>query len=216
MEMNLINEKVNEITQLVKSKDSRYKSKSSELIVFLQDLEKKKQSAETQLITILLNFILENYSLTSLNFELISKETLSAIEKLLKKLYESVLPNAYDNFDLIKTGKEKLNPLLLEACKKTYKQKQIDFIRKFYSKILLKNLKDFFPAKDIDAIIAEEGWIKDKDYIIPNEKNASPEFNVAKEIEDIKYINDMNVQFNKLIKEHEHLVTFLNSKPGTK
>ena len=58
--------------------------------------------------------------------------------------------------------------------------------------------------------------VKDKEYIIPNERNASPEFNVAKEIEDIKYINDMNVQFNKLIKEHEHLVTFLNSQPSAK
>ena len=134
----------------------------------------------------------------------------------MKELYDNVLPNVYSLFDSIKTGKEKINQNLIEACKKTYKQKQIDFIRKFYSKILLKNLKDFFPAKDIDAIIAEEGWTKDKDYIIPNEKNASPEFNVAKEIEDIKYINDMNVQFNKLIKEHEHLVTFLNSKQGTK
>ena len=50
------------------------------------------------------------------------------------------------------------------------------------------------------------------DYIIPNEKNAAPEFNVAKEIEDIKYVNDMNVQFNKLIKEHAHLVNFQNTK----
>ena len=213
MEMNLINEKVNEITQLVKSKDSRYKSKSSELIVFLQDLEKKKQSAETQLITILLNFILENYSLTSLNFELISKETLSAIEKLLKKLYESVLPNAYDNFDLIKTGKEKLNPLLLEACKSIYKQKQINFIRQFYQKIYYKNLKEFFPQNDVDKIIAEEGWIKEKEYVIPTEKSKPAEFNAGKEIDDIKYINDMNVQFNKLIKEHAHLVNFQNAKP---
>ena len=55
--------------------------------------------------------------------------------------------------------------------------------------------------------------VKDKEYIIPNERNASPEFNIAK---DIKYINDMNVQFNKLIKEHEHLVTFLNSQPSAK
>ena len=213
MEMNLINEKVNEITQLVKSKDSRYKSKSSELIVFLQDLEKKKHSAETQLITILLNFILENYSLTSLNFELISKETLSAIEKLLKKLYESVLPNAYDNFDLIKTGKEKLNPLLLEACKSIYKQKQINFIRQFYQKIYYKNLKEFFPQNDVDKIIAEEGWIKEKEYVIPTEKSKPAEFNAGKEIDDIKYINDMNVQFNKLIKEHAHLVNFQNAKP---
>ena len=213
MEMNVINEKVNEITQLVKSKDSRYKSKSSELIAFLQDLEKKKQSAETQLITILLNFILENYSLTSLNFELISKETLSAIEKLLKKLYESVLPNAYDNFDLIKTGKEKLNPLLLEACKSIYKQKQINFIRQFYQKIYYKNLKEFFPQNDVDKIIAEEGWIKEKEYVIPTEKSKPAEFNAGKEIDDIKYINDMNVQFNKLIKEHAHLVNFQNAKP---
>ena len=129
----------------------------------------------------------------------------------MKALYENVLPNAYPLFDSIKTGKEKLNPLLIEACKKTYKQKQIDFIRRFYSKILYKNLKDFFPINEIDKIVAEEGWIKEKEYILPTEKNSTPEFNVGKEIEDIKYINDMNVQFNKLIKEHEHLVNFLNS-----
>ena len=209
-------EKLSEIINLVNAKDFTYKSKALELIQTLQNLEKKAETAETQLNAILLNFLIGNYTLYDFNFNLISKETKEVLQKLMKALYENVLPNVYSLFDSIKTGKEKINQNLIEACKKTYKQKQIDFIRKFYSKILLKNLKDFFPAKDIDAIVAEEGWTKDKDYIIPNEKNASPEFNVAKEIEDIKYINDMNVQFNKLIKEHEHLVTFLNSKQGTK
>ena len=211
-----MDEKISEIITLVNNKDFTYKSKSSELIQTLKEIEKKKETSETQLTAILLNFLIGNYNLYGFNFNLISKETKDAIEKLMKALYDSVLPNAYSLFDSIKTGKEKINPLLLEACKKTYKQKQIDFIRKFYNKILYKNLKDYFPINDIDKIIADEGWTKDKDYIVPNEKNASPEFNVAKEIEDIKYINDMNVQFNKLIKEHEHLVTFLNSKPGAK
>ena len=208
--------KVTEIINLVNSKDFTYKSKSLELIQTLQNLEKKEETAETQLTAILLNFLLGNYNLYGFNFNLISKETKEAIQKLMKALYDNVLPNAYGLFDSIKTGKEKLNPLLLEACKKTYKQKQIDFIRRFYHKILYKNLKDFFPLNDIDKIIAEEGWIKEKEFIIPTEKNATPEFNVAKEIEDIKYINDMNIQFNKLIKEHEHLVTFLTKPVSTK
>ena len=134
----------------------------------------------------------------------------------MKALYDNILPNADQLFDGLKTGKEKINPLLLEACKKTYRQKQIDFIRRFYHKILYKNLRDYFPVNDIDKIITEEGWIKDKDYIIPTEKNATPEFNVGKEIDDIKYINDMNIQFNKLIKEHEHLVTFLTNPISSK
>ena len=214
--MEKMDEKLSEIINLVNNKDFTYKSKSLELIQTLKEIEKKKETSETQLTAILLNFLVGNFNLYGFNFNLISKETKDAIEKLMKALYENVLPNAYALFDGIKTGKEKINPLLIEACKKTYKQKQIDFIRKFYNKILYKNLKDYFPLNDVDKIIAEEGWKKDKDYIVPNEKNAAPEFNVAKEIEDIKYINDMNVQFNKLIKEHEHLVTFLNSKPGVK
>jgi len=208
--------KLTEIINLVNSKDFTYRSKSLELIQTLQNLEKKEETAETQLTAILLNFLLGNYNLYGFNFNLISKETKEAIQKLMKALYDNVLPNAYGLFDSIKTGKEKLNPLLLEACKKTYKQKQVDFIRRFYHKILYKNLKDFFPLNDIDKIIAEEGWIKEKEFIIPTEKNATPEFNVAKEIEDIKYINDMNIQFNKLIKEHEHLVTFLTKPISTK
>ena len=206
------NDKVNEIINLVKEKDSSYKSKTQELIEDLKNLEKKKETAETQLTAILLNFILENYTLAGFNFDLISKETMAAIEKLLKKLYETVLPNAYDNFDLIKTGKEKINPLLLETCQKTYKQKQINFIRQFYQKIYYKNLKEFFPINEIDKIISDEAWIKDKEFVIPTQKSASPEFNVGKEIEDIKYINDMNIQFNKLVKEHAHLVNFQNTK----
>jgi len=204
-------EKVNEIIKLVNSKDTTYKSKSLELIEYLQNIEQKKETAETQLTAILLNFILENYTLTNFKFNLISKETMSLIGKLLKNIYESVLPNVHDNFDLIKTGKERINPLLLEACKKIYKQKQINFIRQFYKKIYYKNLSDYFPIKDIDKIIADEGWIKDKELVIPTEKSMPAEFNVGKEIEDIKYINDMNVQFNKLIKEHSHLVNFLNT-----
>ena len=207
-----IPQRVNEIIKLVKDKDYAYKSKASELIETLQSLEKKKETAEYQLTAILLNFVLENYTLAGFNFDLISKETMEAIEKLLKKLYEEVLPNVYDNFDSIKTGKEKFNPLLLEACKNTYKQKQINFIRRFYQKIYYKNLKEYFPINDIDKIIANEGWIKEKDLVVPTEKSAPPEFNVGKEIDDIKYINDINVQFNKLVKEHAHLVSFQNSK----
>ena len=207
------NDKINEIIKLIKDKDSKYKSKTLEVIETLQNLEKKKETAETQLTAILLNFILENYSLAGFNFNLVSKETMSSIEKLLKKLYESVLPNAYDNFDLINTKKEHINTLLLEACKNVYKQKQINFIRQFYHKIYYKNLKEYFQDKDIDKIIADEGWIKEKEFVIPTEKAAPPEFNVGKEIDDIKYINDMSVQFNKLIKEHAHLVNFQNTKP---
>lgn len=207
------NDKINEIIKLIKDKDSKYKSKTLEVIETLQNLEKKKETAETQLTAILLNFILENYSLAGFNFNLVSKETMSSIEKLLKKLYESVLPNAYDNFDLINTKKEHINALLLEACKNVYKQKQINFIRQFYHKIYYKNLKEYFQDKDIDKIIADEGWIREKEFVIPTEKAAPPEFNVGKEIDDIKYINDMSVQFNKLIKEHAHLVNFQNNKP---
>ena len=206
-------EKVNEIIKLVNSKDSAYKPKALELIDQLQNIEKKKETAETQLTAILLNFILGNYTLAGFNFDLVSKEAMDAIGKLLKKLYDSVLPNAYDLFDMIKQGKEKINPLLLEACKTNYKQKQINFIRQFYQNIHYKNLSEFFPVNETDKIIANEGWIRDKELVIPTEKNAPPEFNVGKEVADIKYINDMNVQFNKLIKEHAHLVNFLNTKP---
>jgi hypothetical protein len=205
-------DKVNEIINLVNAKDPTYKSKCQEVIDIMQNV--KKETAETQLTAILLNFILENYTLTGFNFELISKETLASLEKLLKRIYSEFLPNVYDGFDSIKTGKEKFNYLLLEACKNVYKQKQINFIRKFYNKIYYKNLKEFFPINEIDKIIADEGWIKQKDLVIPTEKAAPPEFNVGKEIEDIKYINDMNVQFNKLVKEHAHLVNFQNTKPG--
>ena len=205
-------DRVNEIIKLVNAKDSTYKSKCQEVIDIMQNV--KKETAETQLTAILLNFILENYTLTGFNFELISKETLASLEKLLKRIYSEFLPNVYDGFDSIKTGKEKFNYLLLEACKNVYKQKQINFIRKFYNKIYYKNLKEFFPINEIDKIIADEGWIKQKDLVIPTEKAAPPEFNVGKEIEDIKYINDMNVQFNKLVKEHAHLVNFQNTKPG--
>ncbi len=206
-------EKVNEIIKLVNSKDSAYKPKALELIDQLQNMEKKKETAETQLTAILLNFILGNYTLAGFNFDLVSKEAMDAIGKLLKKLYDSVLPNAYDLFDMIKQGKEKINPLLLEACKTNYKQKQINFIRQFYRKINYKNLKEFFPVNEVDNIISQEGWIKEKEFVIPTEKSAPPEFNVSKEIDDIKYINDINVQFNKLIKEHAHLVNFQNAKP---
>jgi hypothetical protein len=204
-------DKLNEIIKLVNSNDSSYKPKAIELIEYLQNI--KTETAETQLNAILLNFILEKYTLSGFNFNLISKETMGAIEKLLKKIYEDVLPSVYDLFDMVKTGKEKINPLILEACKNIYKRKQINFIRRFYQKIYYKNLKDYFPIQDIDKIIANEGWIKEKDYVIPTEKNAPPEFNVGKEIEDIKYINDINIQFNKLIKEHSHLVNFLNTPP---
>ena len=210
--MEEVKDKVNEIIKLVNAKDPTYKSKCQEVMDIL--LNVKKETAETQLTAILLNFILENYTLTGFNFELISKETLTSLEKLLKRIYSEFLPNVYDGFDSIKTGKEKFNYLLLEVCKNVYKQKQINFIRKFYNKIYYKNLKEFFPINEIDKIIADEGWIKQKDLVVPNEKAAPPEFNVGKEIEDIKYINDMNVQFNKLVKEHAHLVNFQNTKPG--
>ena len=80
-----IDERVNEVINLINEKDSTYKFKASELIENLQSLEKKKETAETQLTAILLNFVLENYTLAGFNFDLISKETIGAIEKLLKR-----------------------------------------------------------------------------------------------------------------------------------
>ena len=206
-------EKLSEIISLVNAKDFTYKSKSLELIEALQNLEKKSETAETQLNAILLNFLIGNYTLYGFNFNLISKETKDVIQRLMKALYNNVLPNVYGIFDQIKTGKEKLNPLLLEACKKTYRQKQREFISRFYRKILYKNLRDYFTMDDVDKVIKEEGWQKEKEFVIPTQKNETPEFNVGKEIEDVKYINDMNIQFNKLIKEHEHLVNFLDQGP---
>ena len=88
-------EKIKEIINLVNSKDLSYKSIAQELIQALKDIEKKNETSETQLTAVLLNFILGNYSLYGLNFNLISKETKEALEKLLKALYDNVLPNAY-------------------------------------------------------------------------------------------------------------------------
>ena len=106
-------EKLSEIISLVNAKDFTYKSKSLELIEALQNLEKKSETAETQLNAILLNFLIGNYTLYGFNFNLISKETKDVIQRLMKALYNNVLPNVYGIFDQIKTGKEKLNPLLL-------------------------------------------------------------------------------------------------------
>ena len=205
-------EKVDEILQLLKEKDSLYYPKCLELIDTLNNLEKKKITAETQLTSILLNFICGNYSLFGFNFDLINENTMKAIQNILQKIYENIYPNLSTDFDLIKTGKEKVNPLLIEYCKQNYKQKQIDFIRKFFSKINYNNLAQYFPVNEIDAIIANEGWVKEKGYVIPNNKNAPAEFNVEKEIEDVRFINSMNIQLNKLIKEHRNLVTYLNKK----
>ena len=99
-------EKLSEIISLVNSKDFTYKSKSLELIEALQNLEKKSETAETQLNAILLNFLIGNYTLYGFNFNLISKETKDVIQRLMKALYNNVLPNVYGIFDQIKTGKE--------------------------------------------------------------------------------------------------------------
>ena len=205
-------EKVDEILQLLKEKDALYHPKCLELIDTLNNLEKKKITAETQLTSILLNFICGNYSLFGFNFDLINENTMKAIQIILQKIYENIYPNLSTDFDLIKNGKEKIDPLLIEYCKQTYKQKQIDFIRKFFSKINYSNLAQYFPKNEIDAIIANEGWVREKGYVIPNNKNAPAEFNVGKEIEDVRFINSTNIQLNKLIKEHRNLVTYLNKK----
>ena len=207
-----VKEKVDEIIQLLKEKDTLYHPRCLEVIETLNNLEKKKVTAETQLTSILLNFICGNYSLFGFNFDLINDNTIKAIQVILKKIYENVYPNLSTDFDLIKNGKEKINPLLIEYCKQTYRQKQIDFIRKFFSKISYNNLSQYFEQNEIDAIIANEGWVREKEYVIPNNKNVSADFNVGKEIEDVRFINSTNIQLNKLIKEHRNLVTYLNTK----
>ena len=207
-----IKEKVDEIIQLLEENDSLYHPKCLELIDTLNNLEKKKITSETQLTSILLNFICGNYSLFGFNFDLINENTMKAIQIILKKIYENTYPNLSTDFDLIKNGKEKINPLLIEYCKQTYRQKQIDFIRKFFSKISYNNLSQYFEQNEIDAIIANEGWVREKEYVIPNNKNISADFNVGKEIEDVRFINSTNIQLNKLIKEHRNLVTYLNTK----
>ena len=73
-----------------------------------------------------------------------------------------------------------MNTLLLEACKNIYRQKQINFNRKFYHKIYYKNVRENFQINDIGEIIADEWWIKEKEFVIPTDKSIPPELNIGK------------------------------------
>ena len=203
-------DKLNEILSLLKDKDALYITKSLELIDIYNNLDENETTSETQLTSILLNFICGNYSLFGFNFDLISSETMKIIQTLLSKISSKVYPNVYGEFDSLLSGKEKINPFLIIYCKETYRKKQIEFIRQFFSKININSLSQYFPAKEIDGIISSQRWVKEKDYVIPNNITAADEFNVSKEIEDVRFINSTNIQLNKLIKEHSNLVNHLN------
>lgn len=203
-------EKLDEILSLLVEKDPLYITKSLELIDLYSNLDLKETTPETQLTAILLNFICGNYSLFGLNFNLLSSETKKTLQNILSKISSKVYPNIYAEFDSLKNTKEKINPSLIEYCKETYRKKQIDFIRQFFSKININSLSQYFPEKEVNGIINSQRWVKEKDYVIPNNITADDEFNVSKEVEDVRFINSTNIQLNKLIKEHANLVNYLN------
>lgn len=205
-------EKLDEILSLLKEKDPLYITKSQELIDLYANLEKKEITPETQLTAILLNFICGNYSLFGFNFNLISEETLKSLQAILSKISNKVYPDITTELSSLKNIKEKINPLIIQYVNETYRQKQIEFIRQFFSKINYNSLSQYFPSKEVDSIISNQKWVKEKDYVIPNNITEADEFNVAKEVEDVRFINSTNIQLNKLIKEHANLVNYLNKK----
>lgn len=205
-------QRVIEICSLVKNKDALYKSKSKELIEDLKKMDPKSWTGESQLTAILLSFIIGEYSIRGLSSNKINLDTVKFLEIILNKINSSTFTDASSQFGSINGTIHKINPQLIEACKQTYLERQINFVSQFYSKITLKSLKDFFPEKDVDKIIHSQGWIKEKNYVVINDRKATADFDAAKQIQDIQYNRSMNIQLNALIKEHQNLVDYLNKK----
>ena len=179
----------------------------NDLIKKLNNLEYKTEEEEQiQLALILLNFIKGNISLIGLNINKINKDLKNNIKKIVVQFSDKPYCNISKEINNLNSFQNESILNLVKSFEISYKNEQINFIKKSYKKIIFDNLQNFFGKNFMinDEFLRKNGWKKEKNYVIinndlDNNKNISNNIDVNQAINDIKFIGENTIKLDKFI-----------------
>ena len=206
----------NVITLIQSNVNGNYSNQINSILNALQS--QTNQTHEIQLYVVLLHFILNTFSIVFIKANHIKQETKKEIDSIIREYNNK----PYSNLDQSVNEIKKLNtdiPLitpLLNAFMLIYRKKQLIHISKFYSKIKLVTLSNILgnEVKLDDAFFSKYGWIKKDTYVVITKEIEETDIKYDKGVimENIAFIEQMNIQYEKLINKHKDIKTYVNNK----
>ena len=206
----------NVITLIQSNINGNYSNQINSILNALQT--QQNQTHEIQLYVVLLHFILNTFSIVFIKVNHIKQETKKEIDLIIKEYNNK----PYSNLDQSVNEIKKLNtdiPLitpLLNAFMLIYRKKQLIHISKFYSKIKLVTLSNILgnEVKLDDAFFSKYGWIKKDTYVVITKEIEESDIKYDKGVimENIAFIEQMNIQYEKLINKHKDIKTYVDNK----
>ena len=203
--MNKYSQDIEILVDLIKKENDEYKKKAKELI---DKLNTEKKTMEIQYSIIILNFILNNITLRNIQYDQLSKEDLEIFKKIIQMTSSTPYPKITKHILSLKKKKKNID-LLVDGLLIVYKQFQIEFINKFYSKITLSHLESLLDKEFVNEQLKKnKNWILEKNnVIIQNKPNNNIDAGTV--MRSIQFLGQMNTELSKIIKANLLLETKL-------
>lgn len=206
----------NDIQNVIKCIQSNENANHTEQIntVMSSLVSQENQTHEIQLYVVLLQFVLNSFSIVFTKVNHIKQDTKKEIDSIIRVYNNKPYANIDDNINEIK----KLNndiPLiapLIEVFMTVYRKKQLTHISKFYSTIKLDTLSSLL-GKEVEldeAFFNKVGWINNGDHVVITREIENKDIKYDKEFikENIVFIENMNIQYEQLIKRHKDIKAY--------
>lgn len=194
---------IENLLTLIKNKNQQFKVLANDLLDKIYEEQKNK---ENQYAMVLLNFILNNYSLREIQTNCL-KDDLEKFKKIVQLTSTTPYPNITSYLLSLKMKKPLIDSLV-DGVILTYKEYQIEYISKFYSKITKQNLEQILGKETVtEEFLKSKGWKAVQNYVLIENKSKEENMNVARAMNTIQFIGEMNTQLTKIIKANSLLDT---------
>ena len=194
---------IENLLTLIKNKNQQFKVLANDLLDKIYEEQKNK---ENQYAMVLLNFILNNYSLREIQTNCL-KDDLDKFKRIVQLTSTTPYPNITQYLLSLKMKKPLIDSLV-DGVILTYKEYQIEYISKFYSKITKQNLEQILGKETVtEEFLKSKGWKAVQNYVLIENKSKEENMNVARAMNTIQFIGEMNTQLTKIIKANSLLDT---------
>ena len=194
---------IENLLTLIKNKNQQFKVLANDLLDKIYEEQKNK---DNQYAMVLLNFILNNYSLREIQTNCL-KDDLDKFKRIVQLTSTTPYPNITSYLLSLKMKKPLIDSLV-DGVILTYKEYQIEYISKFYSKITKQNLEQILGKETVtEEFLKSKGWKAVQNYVLIENKSKEENMNVARAMNTIQFIGEMNTQLTKIIKANSLLDT---------
>jgi hypothetical protein len=194
---------IENLLNLIKNKNQQFKVLANDLLDKIYEEQKNK---DNQYAMVLLNFILNNYSLREIQTNCL-KDDLDKFKRIVQLTSTTPYPNITQYLLSLKMKKPLIDSLV-DGVILTYKEYQIEYISKFYSKITKQNLEQILGKETVtEEFLKSKNWKPVQNYVLIENNSKEENMNVARAMNTIQFIGEMNTQLTKIIKANSLLDT---------